>query len=153
MKRNFSRLIGLGALGLASGLAACTTVPDDSAGVKPAPETALSQCPVIASRGWKAWVNAMPGPGAVRTLHIEGEIDLPTPGFKTVLVPGPSDRMMPPAQRFALDASPPGGMTAQVVTPTSVNYQGPAVHEKYRAIMIGCGGKELARIENIETVY
>ncbi len=117
----------------------------------PEPGRPVSECPVIASRGWTAWIDAMPGPGARPTLHISGEVDLTTPGYSVELVPGPADRMMPPAQRFSLIATPPGGMTAQAVTPTSVKYQGPATYTAYREIIVGCGGAVLARIDRIDT--
>ncbi len=132
--------------------ASCAPVLPPAEAVPP-PTMEFSECPVIASRGWKAWINAMPGPGAVRTLYITGEIDLPTPGFTVTLVPGPADRMMPPGQRFALDAVPPGGMTTQVVTATPVRYGGPATYQTYRSITIGCGGRVLAEIDKIETAY
>lgn len=133
-------------------LASCATAPSE-AETGPAPVYEFSECPVIDSRGWTAYINAMPGPGAKPTLHISGEVDLPTPGFKVELIAGPADRMMPPGQRFSLAATKPEGMVAQVVTPTAVRYSGPPTYEKYRSITIGCGGKVLAHIENIQTAY
>ena len=134
-------------------LAACA--PRSSVGEAPSPEPGreVVDCPVIESRGWTAWINAMPGPEAVRTLHISGEVDLPTPGYTVELVPGPADRMMPPGQRFSLVATASSGMAEQVVTPTPARYQGKATYPAYREIIIGCGGKVLARISNIEVAH
>ena len=132
---------------------AASCAPPKSAAERPGPTFTLTECPVLASRDWKAWINAMPGPDAVRTLIIEGEVDMPTPGYRVTLIPGPADRMMPPDQRFALAASAADAMVIQVVTPTPVRYEGKASYQEYRAITIGCGGKILARIENIETAY
>jgi hypothetical protein len=132
---------------------AASCAPPPSAAERPDPTFTFSECPVLGSRDWKAWISAMPGPDAVRTLHIEGEVDLPTPGYRVALIPGPADRMMPPDQRFALAANASDAVVAQVVTPTPVRYAGKAGYQEYRAITIGCGGKILTRIENIETAY
>lgn len=131
-------------------LSACAPSPPAAEGPVPEPGREVVNCPVIESRGWTAWINAMPGPDAVRTLHISGEVDLPTPGYTVELVPGPADRMMPPGQRFSLVAKASPGMAAQVVTPTPVKYAGKATYPAYREIIIGCGGKVLARIDRIE---
>jgi hypothetical protein len=141
------------ALLLAAGclaLSACAPPPPADDGPAPEPGRPVAQCPVIDSRGWTAWIDAMPGPDAVRTLHISGEVDLPTPGFTVELVPGPADRTMPPGQRFSLVARASPGMVAQVVTPTPVKYAGKATYPAYREIIIGCGGEVLARIERID---
>lgn len=139
-------------LAATSALASCATA-NQEAEVGPAPVYELSECPVLASRGWSAWINAMPGPGAKPTLHITGEVDLPTPGFKLELIEGPMDRMMPPGQRFSLAATKPDGMVAQVVTPMPVNYTAEAKSQQYGSITIGCGGKVLAHIENIQIAH
>jgi hypothetical protein len=130
-------------------LTACASPPPAEGGPAPEPGRPVAQCPVIESRGWTAWIDAMPGPDAVRTLHISGEVDLPTPGYTVELVPGPADRMMPPGQRFSLVARASPGMAAQVVTPTPVKYAGKAAYPAYREIIIGCGGEVLARIGDI----
>jgi hypothetical protein len=106
-------------------------------------------CPVIDSRNWHAWVDAMPGPGAQRTLNISGEVDLPTPGYTVSLHAGPMDRMMPPGQRFELELAAPDGMVAQVVTTTPVKYREPTPHARYRSVTILCGGKPLATMPDV----
>lgn len=131
-------------------LSACTPPSPIDGGTPPEPGREVVECPVIESRGWTAWIDALPGPDAVRTLHISGEVDLPTPGYTVELVPGPADRMMPPGQRFSLVARASPGMAAQVVTPTPARYEGKATYPSYREIIIGCGGRVLARIDRIE---
>lgn len=120
------------------------------------PETAplADGCPVLGSRGWSATLDKMPGPDAgAGTLSISGEVDLPTPGYSVTLVAGPADRMLPPSQRFRLTATPPGGMTAQVVTPTPVAYRAKADYPAYRSIVILCGDRALATITDIAEVH
>ncbi len=110
------------------------------------------QCPVIDSRAWSARLEAAAGPGnPSQTLVITGEVDLPTPGFRLTVTEGPADRMLPPSQRFRLTATPPSGMVAQVVTPTAVEYRGKAYSQSYRSIIILCGERALATIENVTT--
>ncbi|WP_338446028.1 hypothetical protein V5F89_12855 [Pelagerythrobacter marensis] len=131
-------------LGLLSAgiLAGCAPVGE----TPPRPAT---DCPVSDSRNWHAWVDRMPGPGSKATLNISGEVDLPTPGYSVSLRAGPADRAMPPGQRFALEATPPDGMVAQVVTPTEVRYRAPADYPHYREIIVGCGSTTLVTIPDV----
>lgn len=132
---------------LLTALSACMTTPPDS------PAASASTCPVIGDGVWEAWLNAMPGPGSSGpTLVISGKVDLPSPGYALTLVAGPADRMMPPSQRFRLEAVRPSGMNAQVVTSTQVSYRGRATYPSYRSIVILCGDRALATISEIPTV-
>ena len=110
-----------------------------------------STCAVIANRNWTAHINAMPGPGAQRTLIVSGEVDLPTPGFTASLDLGPADRSAIPVQQLIVNTTAPTGIVAQVVTPTPVRYEGPAIAQQYRAVRIMCGGQQLAEITDIVT--
>lgn len=130
----------------ASLLAGCTM---DSASGDGQPETGVpvaQTCPAE-TRGWTAWVNAMPGPDAKPTLIVSGEAFVPA-GAKATLTAGPTDRMMPPSQRFvlALESMPEaeGGWQQVRVEVT------PAMPQ-YRSLMIGCGGEGIATITDIET--
>ncbi len=136
--RILSRLLPVGLL------AACApmTPPVD-------PDTVnASYCP-WETRGWKAWVNAMPGPDAQPTLIVMGEAHVPA-GWRAVLIPGPTDRMMPPGQRFSV------AMTADEASAGGwMEVRGeirPALME-YRAVIIGCAGEAVATVEDVETVY
>ena len=133
--------------GLAAGtlfLAACAPYDEPPASAPPADE-----CPVYESRDWQAWINAMPGPNARRTLHIVGEVDMPTPGYSVRLVEGPADRAQPPGLRFRLEATPPDGMVTQVITPTEVRYAQPTPYSQIREIIIGCGDETLVKIDEV----
>ena len=127
-------------LALALPLAACATTP-------PTDEPAeTSACPP--SSGWRAWIDAMPGPGKSPTLLISGEVDIPA-GMVAELRPGPLDRMMPPGQRFVLELRKGEGPSGrQAVTGRVMPSQ-----NVYREVIVGCGGNEIARIDGsaIET--
>ncbi|WP_375207202.1 hypothetical protein [Hyphococcus sp.] len=135
-------------------IAACA--PADVGGGDPMPpETGAPDgddamaCPVIDSRDWAAWVNAMPGPDAKLTLHVAGEIDLPTPGYDISWQAGMADRSMTPVQRLILNLTPPDGMVAQVITTETVKYEGPALVENYGGVIVMCGGAPLAEITDV----
>ncbi len=133
----------IGLLGLLP-LAACTqNMPEPESAPPP------QDCPVLDSRNWHAWIDAMPGPDPERTLNISGEVDLPAAGYEASLKAGPSDRAMPPGQRFELELTPPEGMAAQVVTPTPVKYRAKASYPAYRVITITCAGQEIATMPDV----
>ncbi|WP_425407817.1 hypothetical protein [Hyphococcus sp.] len=106
-------------------------------------------CPLIGSRNWKAWVNAMPGPDARPTLIVEGDVDAPTAGYTFSWQEGVADRSAVPFQRLHLTANPPDGMAAQVITTQTVRYEGPAIAENYRAVAVMCGEELLADITDV----
>ena len=54
-------------------------------------------------------------------------------------------------QQLILHATAPSGMVTQVVTPTPVRYEGPAIAQQYRAVRIMCDGTQLAEITDIVT--
>ena len=126
----------------------CQPVDDAPPGDTP-PARPNASCPVVESRAWAAWVNAMPGPGATRELIATGEIVLPTPGYRATLSAGAADRSATPVQQLILDLTPPSGPVAQVLTTESVRYQGPAISMRYRAVRIMCGGQMLAEITDV----
>ena len=117
--------------------------------VEEVPPVQVGVCPLIESRAWAAWVNAMPGPGATRQLIVTGEIVLPTPGYQITLTAGAADRSATPVQQLILNAAPPSGVVAQVLTTESVRYQGPAISMQYRGVRILCGGKMLTEIMDV----
>lgn len=122
---------------------ACQTAPP------PAEPEQTAACPVIDSRNWSAHINAMPGPGAQRTLIVSGQIDLPTPGYTITLAAGAADRSAIPVQQIVLTATPPTGMVTQVITSADVRYEGPAIAQQYRAVRVICGGRQLAELDVI----
>ncbi len=110
----------------------------------------VSDCPVIESTNWKAWINAMPGPDGPR-LHVTGDVTLPTPGYTAAWTLGPTDRAMPPGQTLNLAFAAPTDMVAQVLTTQEIAYEGEAVYSTYRVIRVVCGETLLAEITDIET--
>ncbi|MFC2952070.1 hypothetical protein ACFOOP_09020 [Marinicaulis aureus] len=117
--------------------------------VMPAPQE--TDCPVIESRNWSAWVNAMPGPDAKLTLHVTGDVDLPTPGYEVSWREGMADRSATPVQRLMLTLTPPEGMVTQVITTETVTYEGPALTKTYGGVIVMCGGAPLATIDAVVT--
>lgn len=131
-------------------LAGCLAVQETP--VQETPVAIAANCPVIDSRGWTAHVNRMPGPGSTPTLHVLGEIHLPTPGYGVALRAGRADRSAIPVQQLVLELTPPTGMVAQVVTPQTARYEGPAIAARYRGIHIVCAGKVIAEIADVPDV-
>ena len=125
-------------------LVSCAPYADEPGTAPPA-----SDCPVYESRDWQAWINAMPGPNSNPTLHIRGEVDMPTPGWSVELVAGPADRAQPPGLRFRLKTERPGGIVTQVITPTEVRYEAPTPYREIREIIIGCGDRTLVTIDEV----
>jgi hypothetical protein len=147
-------------------IASCSLTGCAMDGTSPAPAppppaeqaSDMTDCPVIDSRNWSAWIDAMPGPGPSPDsgglrLNISGEIDLPTPGYTVEWREGPADRAQPPGLRMRLVLTRPSGMVTQVITPTPVKYSGKSFAPAYRMIIIGCGDKVLATITDIPTVH
>ena len=110
---------------------------------------AATQCAVIESSNWLAWVDAMPGPDTRPTLHVTGDIVLPTPGYTISWRLGALDRMQPPGQRLVLETMRPEGMVAQVITPVAVAYAGESAITDYREVIVSCGDKVLATISDV----
>ncbi len=130
-------------------VAACQPIDEPPpANAEPPPGPSAS-CPVIESRDWAAWVNAMPGPGATKELIATGQIVLPTPGYTVTLTAGMADRSATPVQQLILSATPPSGMVPQVLTTLPVRYQGPAISMNYKAVRIMCGGQMLSEITDV----
>ncbi|MFM9864059.1 MAG: hypothetical protein ACKVRO_10670 [Micropepsaceae bacterium] len=136
------------ALALAA-LTNCTSAGEPPPPPIEPPSPQASSCPVIESRDWAAWVNAMPGPGTAKELIATGQIVLPTPGYTVTLTAGLADRSATPMQQLILTATPPTGMVPQVLTTQPVRYQGPAISMNYRAIRIMCGGQMLSEIADV----
>jgi hypothetical protein len=122
-------------LPLAAALSACATAPADQA---------AAVCPP--SRDWNAAIDL--GTRGDLKLVLHGEVDVPA-GMVAVLRPGPTDRMMPPGQRFVLELRRGKGESGRQVISGEVQ---PASNQ-YREIIVSCGGAQIARIEGsqIET--
>jgi hypothetical protein len=130
-------------------LAGCANAEAPAEPVEPPKPSPVASCPVIESRDWAAWVNAMPGPAATKELIVTGQVTLPTPGYAVTLAAGIADRSATPVQQLILTATPPTGMVPQVLTTQPVRYQGPAISMQYRGIRIMCGGTMLTEIADV----
>jgi hypothetical protein len=117
------------------------------------------ECPVIETRNWSAFVNAMPGPGARPELIVSGQVRVPSAGYSVELVAGWTDRSLPPVQTVELIALPPFGPAAQVVTAMDVRLAMPAPATRpggaapFRAVRVVCGEAELAYISPVEVAW
>lgn len=118
-----------------------------------APVAEQQACPVLDSRDWEAWVNKMPGPGAVATIHVVGKVDVRSGGYTFSWEEGPMDRSAVPALRLKLVPKAPDGMATMAVATEAVKYQAPALSSGYSRVVIGCGGTTLAEITEIMDVY
>jgi hypothetical protein len=132
--------------------AGCLAVADD-------PVASPTECPVIDSRDWTAFVNAMPGPDARPELIVTGTVQLPSAGYTVGLEPGPTDRSARPVQIVELVAMPPEGPAATVLSDVDVRLQMPALvpaagaPSPYRGVRVVCAGSELAFIAPVETAW
>jgi hypothetical protein len=121
--------------------------------------TAPADCPVLDSRDWSAFVNAMPGPDARPELIVSGTVQLPTAGYSVDLRPGPTEGASPPVQTVELVATPPDGPAATALTDMDVRLEMPAhsapagAPSPYRGVRVMCGGSELAFIAPVETAW
>jgi hypothetical protein len=141
-------------------LAAGCSAPDDPASyaagdpVPPPAPTRLpsSDCPIIDSSGWTAWVNAMPGPGSRPTLIVTGRVTLPTGGYAPRLETGPVQEIHPPIQIMILDPNPSQGGATQAVVTHELRGEAPAL-EVYGSVVVRCGSTTLADIRDVERAY
>ncbi len=105
-------------------------------------------CPFAETRGWEAWVNAMPGPGMERTLIVVGEVLVDSDGYAGHLTPTHQDRRMPPIQHFALDMIEEEGASA--------GWQAVRGEAKpagtYHAVVIDCHSEQVAEISPVPDV-
>jgi hypothetical protein len=133
----------------AAALAACQPpAPADTTTELPVAEgpttetpTIPANCAVLNHRDWDAELAA----GASPTLTVEGEVELPTPGYSVSLARDPSEPAGATETRLTLNLAPPAGIVAQVVTPTPVRYFGPAGAD-YASVTIECGDGDLVTI-------
>jgi len=120
-----------------------------------ATNAAADVCPVIASDGWAAFVNAMPGTGTPQ-LIVTGTVTLPTPVWSVALELGNSDRSERLVQEINLTATPPSMIVAQVLSDYELRLEAPSLElidantAPYGAIRVVCAGQEIAFIEPVE---
>ncbi|WOI52546.1 hypothetical protein [Parvularcula sp. LCG005] len=130
-------------------MSGCTAEEERSKEQTEQMDKVASSCPIMKSRDWQAWVDAVPGAEAQRTLRISGQVDLPTPGYSWSFKEGVADRSATPRQTLMLELTPPDGMVTQVVTTEQIDYSGPALAPSYRAIVITCQGETIAEVTDV----
>ena len=136
-------------------LAACAppypapTPPPDPPG-PPAAEP--RPCPIIASREWAAWVNAMPGPNERPTLIVTGKVDTPTGGYRFAWRDIRVMESYPVQVAVDLVATPPSGPATQAIVTHDVRGEWPS-QQPVGSLTIHCGDKVLARIAPVETAH
>ncbi len=117
-----------------------------------APDRPASDCPIIDSSGWAAWINAMPGPNARPKLIVTGKVTVPTGGYR---IDWADMRVAEsyPVQIFAdLRVVPPSGMATQVITAHDVRGEWP-IDPPVGSFTVRCGNRVLARISPVETAH
>ncbi|MDP8993971.1 MAG: hypothetical protein M3N07_03155 [Pseudomonadota bacterium] len=129
------------ALPLAALPLACATQPEPDDGA----------CPIAASEGWRAWIDAMPGPEPQR-LIVTGRVTVPTGGWRLSLELGPTREIDPPVQEVVLRAEPPTGGATQAIVTHEVTGRFRAL-PRYGAVVVRCGGETLAEISPVEQVW
>ena len=128
-------------------LAACQPLPRDLP--PPQDEAPATDCPILGSSDWVAFVNAMPGPGARPTLIVTGKLSVPTGGYRASFS-GIRVAESYPVQVFLnLDVTPPSGPATQAVTNLDVRGEWP-IAPPVGSVSIRCGNQTLASIRNIE---
>lgn len=107
-------------------------------------------CAALGSSDWKAWVNAMPGPEAKRTLIVEGKVRVPSAGHRASLNLGEIAESHPLQVTVRLSIAAPSEPSAQVVTTRDVRGDWP-VQGDVGSVAVRCGSETLARIASVET--
>lgn len=118
-----------------------------------APVEETETCAVLESREWAAWVNRMPGPGAVATLHLTGKVDVRSGGYTFEWQQGPLDRSATPALRLRLVPKAPDGMATMAITTEEVKYEAPLSGISYSRVLVSCGSITLGEITEIMDVF
>lgn len=108
-------------------------------------------CPIATSQNWKAWVNAMPGPGRRPTLIVTGKIVTASAGYQISFDPKLQIRKTYPAQAFAtLQVMPPPGAASRQLFSQDVHWEWP-LRQPLGSVEIRCGNETLAHIEPVAT--
>ncbi len=105
-----------------------------------------ADCPLISSNNWRAQIVSIDG---LRQLKLNGDIELPNPGFAVTIEPGIADRSLKPTQHFHVKLERLNGFHIQVITPMSIEQLSPAIAPEYTSIVIHCGKQTLSTITDI----
>ena len=122
-------------------LAACATAAPHPGGA----------CPITSSEGWRAYVDAMPGPRRPR-LVVTGRVTVPTGGWRLALELGPTREIDPAVQEVILRAQPPSGPASQAMVTHEVTGTFQAL-PRYGAVVVRCGSGTIAEISPVPTAH
>lgn len=135
------------ALAPIAALAACATVP-----MQPPPADSTDTCQILSSQDWRAWIDAMPGPGSTPTLIVTGKVRVATGGYSFAWR---DLRVMEshPSQVVAeLEVLPPDGPASQAIASHDLRGEWPA-QPPVGSVTVRCGQQTLATISPVETAY
>lgn len=108
---------------------------------------------IIQTSRWRAWVDAMPGPGRrSHPLYVTGEIMLPTPGYKVTLVKARPADLRGPFLVLDLVIERERKPDAPVVTRYNPRYADPSPPRRYTGVRIRYRGKLVQTIERVDTI-
>ncbi len=128
------------------------TAPPAAAFAQPARAPAAGQCRAAAHGDWSAHVNAMPGPGARRTLIVSGVIGVkPAARIRLRLAPEVMESD-PPQYTIILDITLPRRPTIDMLERRNVRGEW-RVSGDVGAVHIRCGGRIVASIRDIVTAH
>jgi hypothetical protein len=125
-------------------LSACATAA-------PPPPSPGGACPIVASSDWRAWVNAMPGPNSQPTLHVVGNVTVPSADWTARFVGSRVMESYPVQVVVELDATS-SGMGIQVPVTREVRGSWPS-EQAVGSVTVMCRGATLARISPVETAH
>ena len=111
-----------------------------------------TDCPIISSSDWAAWVNAMPGPNARPTLIVTGKAIVPTGGYRFQWSAPLVAESHPVQVTVELKPVPPSGMATQAIVTHEIRGEWPSEHQ-VGSVRIVCGGRQLAAISPVETAH
>ncbi|GEM_PF-4465945 len=130
-------------LPLAAGACASYGDPDP---IADDPDPIVAECPD--TRGFQAFVNAMPGPNDNPTLIVTGEAWLEQ-GIDAALRPVGPNTEDPARYRFDLEARAGSGIGGW----TALRGEASRVAQSYDEVYVTCGGAVVARVTDVETAY
>lgn len=126
--------------------------PAPSPAPEPSPPPSRSDCPIVGSSDWAAFVNAMPGPNARPKLIVTGKVRTPTGGYNVGLRLGPVAESHPVQVTVRLHATPPDGPASQAIATHDVRGSWP-MSDPVGSVTIRCGSQVVKRISPVETAH
>jgi hypothetical protein len=138
-----------------STLSSCKDEPKKLTEVIKMSESKVSEskntCSVQDSGDWSASLVKKGESSSSYLLTIEGEVTLPTPGYRANWREGPTDRMNPPSMRLQLAFTEPQQMVIQVLSTKTIKHVIETPISAFRSVIVSCGNEVLAEIKNVHS--